>query len=323
MFAPGEPTGVPLVSVIVPTYNSRATLRCALESIRRQDCTDFEVWVVGDGCTDGSGEVVAALKDPRFRWVNRATNSGSSSPGYREGLRRARGRYVAYLGHDDLWFPWHLSSVLEQAVSDGAPFVHALCALLGPDGWVEVAGPPEAGASYRGHFVPPSSWLHERTLSERVGGWCDADALIRAVDMDLFQRITASGSRISCSPRLSVLKWPSAWWRAYADDAPRPQIAVAAALAHDPQELAERILNECALSLSRRTWRGRVLTVRGEWRTAASHAWAGARMAVRDLTQPDGRPRWPLAPLLRWRFQRIRRRMRVKRGLAFPSSDSK
>lgn len=317
MFAPGEPTDVPLVSVIVPTYNSRATLACALDSIRRQDCTDFEVWVVGDACTDGSEEVVDALKDPRFRWVNRATNSGSSSPGYREGLRRARGRYVAYLGHDDLWFPWHLSSLLKQIAGDGTALVHGLCAILGPGGAVQVAGPPPGqGASYRGHFMPPSSWLHERALPDKVGGWRDAEVLAQSVDIDLLQRIVASGGRISCSLRLSALKWPSAWWRTYAIDAPQPQIVVAAALAAEPHAVAERILNDCALALSAHTWRDRARSIRGEWTSAVRHAWAGARIATRHVVQPDGRPRWPLAPLLRWRFQRIRRRMRINRGLA-------
>ena len=204
----------------------------------------------------------------------------------------------------------------KQIAGDGAALVHGLCAILGPGRAVQVAGPPPGqGASYRGHFVPPSSWLHERTLPDNVGGWRDAEMLARSVDFDLLQRIAASGVRISCSLRLSALKWPSAWWRAYAADAPRPQIAVAASLGADPHAMAERILNDCALALSEHTWRDRARSMRGEWTLAARHAWAGARLATRQVVQPDGRPRWPLAPFLRWRFQRIRRRMRVHRGL--------
>ncbi len=108
----------PLVSVIVATYNSRATLVYALDSVRGQDFQDFEVWVVGDACTDGSHEVVEALGDPRFHWINRETNSGTQSGPNAEGLRRASGRYVAYLGHDDLWFPWHLSTLVAAIERD-------------------------------------------------------------------------------------------------------------------------------------------------------------------------------------------------------------
>ena len=92
----------PLVSVVVATFNSRLTLACALDSVRRQSHQDFEVWVVGDACTDGSDTIVAALGDPRFHWTNLPWNSGSQAGPNNEGLRRARGRFVAYLGHDDL-----------------------------------------------------------------------------------------------------------------------------------------------------------------------------------------------------------------------------
>lgn len=306
----------PLVSVVVPTYNSRATLAGALASIQRQDCGDFEVWVVGDGCTDGSGEIVAALGDSRFHWMNRATNSGGSTEPYREGLQRAQGRFVAYLGHDDLWFPWHLSALVERVTTDRAAFVHGLCAIFGPTGLVDIAGPPPAGASYRGHFVPPSSWLHERLLPEAIGGWRDPNLLPQPNDVDLLQRIAASGARITCSPRLSVLKWPSAFWRSYAADAQRPQIAVGAALAADPDGLASRILNDYALSLSRQTWHHRVRTARGEWLRAARHARSGAWLAVRSVSrQLDGTPRWPFRSLMFWRYQRVRRRYRHIRGL--------
>ena len=78
----------PLISVIVATYNSRATLACALDSVRRQDFQNFDVWVVGDACTDGSHEVVEALGDPRFHWINRETNSGTQSAPNADGLLR-------------------------------------------------------------------------------------------------------------------------------------------------------------------------------------------------------------------------------------------
>jgi glycosyltransferase involved in cell wall biosynthesis len=309
----------PLVSVIVPTFNSRETLRCALESIQRQDVREIEVWVIGDACSDGSEAVVEALQDDRFHWLNRAANSGSSCAGYREGSQRASARYVAYLGHDDLWFPWHLSSLLERMASDRVEFVHSLVAILTP-AWVQIAGPPDMPGSYRGHFVPPSGWLHERSLVERAGGWTDADRLPRAVDSDLMQRMVAIGARISCSERLSVLKWPSAFWRAYADDAPRPQIGFAAAMTADPQALAVRVLSDFAVQMSRRTWRDRARGIGAEWREASGRFRDAMWLTARQAVNPNGNPRWPFASLLRWRYQRIRRRMRSERGLTEPQS---
>jgi glycosyltransferase involved in cell wall biosynthesis len=66
----------------------------------------------GDACTDDSAELVASYRDPRLHWFNLPTNSGYQSAPHNEGLRRARGRYVAYLNHDDLWLPNHLERLV-------------------------------------------------------------------------------------------------------------------------------------------------------------------------------------------------------------------
>jgi glycosyltransferase involved in cell wall biosynthesis len=303
------PAGEPLVTVVVATFDSRVTLACALDSIRRQTFTDYEVWVVGDGCTDGSDAVVAAMADPRFQWTNLPRNTGSQAGPNDEGARRARGRYVAYLGHDDLWFPWHLAALVDVARRDAAGLTHGLGAVLGPDRRIEAAGPPPRGLSYRGYFVPPTNWLVERTLLERVGGWRRAEALPRPVDVDLLDRLAATGAVIACAPRLTTIKFPSPWWRSYAADAPRPQLAMADALVRDPDASCERLLSEIAAA-ARPDF--------ALWAPPLGHAWrqagAGVRRAVAaTLHAADRLP--VLSTVLRWRFQRVRRRARRRRGL--------
>src|ERR1043166_5723000 len=87
---------VPRVSVIIATYNRSAVLRHAIASVRAQTFGDFELLVVGDGCTDDSAAAVAGFADPRIRWFNRAANSGHQSAPNNEGLRQARGELIAY-----------------------------------------------------------------------------------------------------------------------------------------------------------------------------------------------------------------------------------
>ena len=103
----------PIVTVIIPTYNSSGTLRLSLETVLQQDFTDYEIWVIGDNCSDDSEAVVMSFRDKRVQWINLSVNSGTPSVPRNEGLRRARGRFIAYLGHDDLWFPWHLSQLVD------------------------------------------------------------------------------------------------------------------------------------------------------------------------------------------------------------------
>ena len=82
----------PLVTVVCSTYNSKATLRCALRSVLNQDLADFEVRVMGDACTDGTEEIVAELNDPRLHWFNLLENIGHQYGPNNAGLRSARGR---------------------------------------------------------------------------------------------------------------------------------------------------------------------------------------------------------------------------------------
>jgi glycosyltransferase involved in cell wall biosynthesis len=299
----------PFVTVIVATFDSRLTLACALDSVRRQTFTDYEVWVVGDACTDGSDAVVAAIGDPRFQWTNLARNSGSQAAPNNEGVRRARGRFIAYLGHDDLWFPWHLETLVEAAAREGAPFVHGLGVLLGP-GYVSAAGPPRQGASYRGHFVPPTNWLVERALLERVGPWHRPEELGRPVDVDVLDRVAATGTHMVCAPRLTTIKFPSAMWRAYAPDAPRPQIAMSHEMAHDAGSLAARLLCDIAAEHARATF--------PTWAPPPALLWRDVAVRTKGALGASLR-RFETAPILgaflHWRYQRLRRRARVRRGL--------
>ena len=90
----------PKVSVIIATYNKASALRYAIDSVLWQTFSDYELWVIGDACTDESEQLVTSYGDPRVFWHNLPQNSGYQSAPNNEGLRRARGKYVAYLALD-------------------------------------------------------------------------------------------------------------------------------------------------------------------------------------------------------------------------------
>ena len=104
----------PLVSVIVATYNWSSVLRYALLSAQAQTFRNFELLGIGDGCTDDSETVVTSFGDSRFRWENLPINHGHQSAPNNRGLALARGEWIAYLGHDDLWMPNHLELLLRR-----------------------------------------------------------------------------------------------------------------------------------------------------------------------------------------------------------------
>ena len=203
----------PRVSVVIATYNWSSALRCAIDSVLAQTFTDFELLVVGDGCSDDSAAVVAAVADPRVSWHELPERTGSQSAPNNEGVARARGDYVAYLGHDDLWLPGHLESLVATLDVSGADFAYAVAMLYGPpgSGVRGVTGQLPVDPERPPRFVPPSSWVHRRELLAAIGPWGQPDELTLPLDQDLLARVHARGSRMVPTGRLSVLKLPASW----------------------------------------------------------------------------------------------------------------
>ena len=101
----------PLFSVVVPAYNAGRFLPTALGSVYRQTVQDFEIVVVNDGSTDDTLEVLQSISDPRLCIITR--ENGGECVARNQGMREARGKYIAFLDSDDAWLPNHL----EQALS--------------------------------------------------------------------------------------------------------------------------------------------------------------------------------------------------------------
>ncbi|MFH1115048.1 MAG: glycosyltransferase [Pseudomonadota bacterium] len=89
----------PAVSVIIPTYNRLELLKETVESVRAQVFRDFEIIVVDDGSSDGTAEWLEGRDD--IRSVGQA-NAGIATS-RNNGAAMARGRWLAFLDHDDLW----------------------------------------------------------------------------------------------------------------------------------------------------------------------------------------------------------------------------
>jgi glycosyltransferase involved in cell wall biosynthesis len=97
-----------LVSVIVPTYNRAYCLPRTLDSILGQTYPRFEVILIDDGSTDGTGDLVARTygHDARIKY-HYQQNQGVTAA-RNQALARVRGDYVAFLDSDDVWMPWKL-----------------------------------------------------------------------------------------------------------------------------------------------------------------------------------------------------------------------
>jgi len=134
---------MPLVSVIVPAWNSEGTLRETLKSVAEQTYRNIEILIVEDGSTDSTGEVADAFcqTEPRARVIRKA-NGGLSSARNR-GIAEAKGEWVAPIDADDLWHPTKIEKQMAVALSAGEPigFIYCWYRIIDEQGRVTSSGP--------------------------------------------------------------------------------------------------------------------------------------------------------------------------------------
>jgi glycosyltransferase involved in cell wall biosynthesis len=97
-----------MISVVLPTYNREHFLREAVGSVLEQTYADWELIVVDDGSTDGTGEFLRGVADPRLLVVTHE-RCGSPARLRNAGISRAARPYLAFLDSDDVWAPTKLA----------------------------------------------------------------------------------------------------------------------------------------------------------------------------------------------------------------------
>lgn len=194
------------ISVITATYNRSNCLRYSIESLLGQRCSrSWEHLVIGDACTDDSARLVASFNDRRLRFFNLEKNCGEQSGPNNEGFRLACGRYIAYLNHDDLWFPDHLEKALDYLEANRLDGVFTLGAALDPDGAARLLSSARSGLYYPDRLVPASLWLLRREVPEALGGWRPAAGLFTIPSQDFLVRAWKQGFRIGRVPALTAV----------------------------------------------------------------------------------------------------------------------
>lgn len=103
----------PKISFIVPVYNVKTYLKACVDSLLRQSCPDFELLLIDDGSTDGSGVLCDALAagDARVHCTHMA--NGGVSAARNEGINSAKGEWLCFVDADD-WVSEDYASLVAQ-----------------------------------------------------------------------------------------------------------------------------------------------------------------------------------------------------------------
>jgi glycosyltransferase involved in cell wall biosynthesis len=203
-------TEAPFFSIVLSTYGRGRHIAPTIVSLLRQSYADFELIVVGDGCDDETEATVRSFPQERIVWRNLPHNTGSQSFPNNDGIRAARGSWIAYLGHDDVWAPDHLEALAARIANDPAlDFVTSGCVYHGPPGsemyWVTGLFDDSSAASEQ--FFPPSALAHRRDVTTRIGEWRDPRIIRPPVDAEFVLRAVHAGLRFGSTSRITAHKF--------------------------------------------------------------------------------------------------------------------
>ena len=131
----------PLVSVIMPAYNSERYIGKGIESVLAQDYQAFELLIIDDGSKDSTKNIAEqyAERDARIRVFSQCNQGVSAARN--KGLEAAAGKYVAFLDSDDLWDADNISTMAAAAENTSSGLICASMDIINADGTREIGNP--------------------------------------------------------------------------------------------------------------------------------------------------------------------------------------
>ncbi|SDD54374.1 glycosyltransferase family 2 protein [Ruegeria marina] len=181
---------IPVVSIVIPTYNAEPWLEEAVRSALSQTLTDIEVLVFDNASTDATPDLMARISDPRLSYFRAAENIGFAGNVTR-GIEAARGRYFLVLGADDVLKPTFLAEAV--ALLDADP---AASMLHGRAIWIDDDGAPIG--VMRGTW-PAKSSGEDAFLRTFTEGFCYSTVISRTEHVKRLQAMDERWGMISDS----------------------------------------------------------------------------------------------------------------------------
>jgi glycosyltransferase involved in cell wall biosynthesis len=229
-----------MISVVIPCYKARNFLAQALNSVATQTLQPSEVLLIDDFSPEPIDDIGAEFqvrpRMPQIRIVRHEKNGGLGAA-RNTGIREAKGEWIAFLDHDDLWAPEHLASLVgaqnreevDLAFSTVKQFREKIDDSLGQ--W----GPGLHGleknlplALFEQSFITPSASLIRRESLLDVGCFDTDPRVHMCEDLDLWLRLLQRGARFShvadptcyyrkhdgaATSRIGYMAYQSAWVR--------------------------------------------------------------------------------------------------------------
>jgi teichuronic acid biosynthesis glycosyltransferase TuaG len=111
----------PLVSIVMPAFNSAAFIDEAIHSVIGQTYENWELIIVDDGSTDNTLDILKQFKSEKIKVLEMGKNSGAAQA-RNKGIRASKGAFLCFIDADDLWQPDKLASQLDFMAETDAAF---------------------------------------------------------------------------------------------------------------------------------------------------------------------------------------------------------
>lgn len=143
-----------LVSIIMPTYNCGAFIEESVKSVLFQTLTDWELQIVDDCSTDNTYDVLLPYikKNNNIYFHSLPQNSGPAKA-RTEAIKRATGKYIAFLDSDDVWLPDKLEKQIAYMKHIGTFFSCTAYSMMS-----------ETGVNLHKIFAPPEKTDYKKML---------------------------------------------------------------------------------------------------------------------------------------------------------------
>ena len=199
------------VTIVLPAYNASEYLTETINSVLSQTYADFELLVIDDGSTDNTRDIVNDFcqRDSRIRLISQKNQGVSVARN--NGIKMARGEYIAFLDSDDLWVPDKLAKHVEHLTANpklGLSFARVEFITFDGKSTGKYSNPRMVDISAKDLYeenaaVTPSNAVISRAALEQVGGF-DGE-LSGAADAELFLRLKCHGWEVEGINEVLVL----------------------------------------------------------------------------------------------------------------------
>lgn len=193
----------PKVSVIIATHNHAHFLPECLGSVKAQTYKDYEVIVVDNGSTDDTKNVIKDLAWDKLVYYYQ-NDTGSVAGPRNTGIRLAKGKYVAFLDSDDIWYEQKLLKIMDiiEKNPDIDLITHdiRIVSYGKPEKVVRVGPRKKADSIFKellfcGNFIAGSATVVKRSMMEKIGGFDTDKNYVHAEDYETWLRIASISNK--------------------------------------------------------------------------------------------------------------------------------